>query len=198
MTGESQGGLHSFDAPGVERATADLIRAVGEEPTREGLVDTPRRAAKAWSEMLRGMRENPIQHLETTFRVDSDELVLVKDIQFYSMCEHHLLPFFGRAHVAYLPRDGKITGLSKLARCVDGYARRLQIQERLTAQVADALEAALNPIGVAVIMEVTHMCMAVRGVSQSDSTTITSIFRGELRNESRCQELMSLIGKMPR
>lgn len=195
MTGESQGGLHSFDAPGVERATADLIRAVGEEPTREGLVDTPRRAAKAWSEMLRGMRENPIQHLETTFRVDSDELVLVKDIQFYSMCEHHLLPFFGRAHVAYLPRDGKITGLSKLARCVDGYARRLQIQERLTAQVADALEAALNPIGVAVIMEVTHMCMAVRGVSQSDSTTITSIFRGELRNESRCQELMSLIGK---
>lgn len=198
MTGESQGGLHSFDAPGVERATADLIRAVGEEPTREGLVDTPRRAAKAWSEMLRGMRENPIQHLETTFRVDSDELVLVKDIQFYSMCEHHLLPFFGRAHVAYLPRDGKITGLSKLARCVDGYARRLQIQERLTAQVADALEAALNPIGVAVIMEVTHMCMAVRGVSQSDSTTITSIFRGELRNESRCQELMSLIGKMSR
>lgn len=198
MTGESQGGLHSFDAPGVERATADLIRAVGEEPTREGLVDTPGRAAKAWSEMLRGMRENPIQHLETTFRVDSDELVLVKDIQFYSMCEHHLLPFFGRAHVAYLPRDGKITGLSKLARCVDGYARRLQIQERLTAQVADALEAALNPIGVAVIMEVTHMCMAVRGVSQSDSTTITSIFRGELRNESRCQELMSLIGKMSR
>ena len=195
MTGESQGGLHSFDAPGVERATVDLIRAVGEEPTREGLVDTPRRAAKAWSEMLRGMREDPIQHLETTFRVDSDELVLVKDIQFYSMCEHHLLPFFGRAHVAYLPRDGKITGLSKLARCVDGYARRLQIQERLTAQVADALEAALNPIGVAVIMEVTHMCMAVRGVSQSDSTTITSIFRGELRNESRCQELMSLIGK---
>lgn len=172
-----------------------MLRAIGENPHRQGLVETPRRVAEAYAEMMRGMREDPVEHLRTTFDVQADEMVMVKDIEFYSMCEHHLLPFFGRAHVAYLPRDGKITGLSKLARCVDGYARRPQVQERLTHQVADALERVLAPRGVAVIVEANHMCMSMRGVSQGSSTTMTSTFRGELQQEARRHELMSLIKK---
>lgn len=184
-----------FDAKLAEQAACDLLRAIGENPHRQGLVETPRRVAEAYAEMMRGMREDPAEHLRTTFDVQADEMVMVKDIEFYSMCEHHLLPFFGRAHVAYLPRDGKITGLSKLARCVDGYARRPQVQERLTHQVADALERVLAPRGVAVIVEANHMCMSMRGVSQGSSTTMTSTFRGELQQEARRHELMSLIKK---
>lgn len=184
-----------YDSKLAENAVYDLLRAIGEDPQRQGLADTPRRVARAWAEMMRGMREDPAAHLLTTFDVSCDELVLVKDIEFYSMCEHHLLPFFGRAHVAYLPRDGKITGLSKLARCVDGYARRPQVQERLTGQVADALEGALNPRGLAVVVEATHMCMSMRGVSQGGSTTTTSVFRGEMQRESRRHEFMSLIDR---
>lgn len=184
-----------FDAKLAEQAACDLLRAIGENPHRQGLAETPRRVAEAYAEMMRGMREDPAEHLRTTFDVQADEMVMVKDIEFYSMCEHHLLPFFGRAHVAYLPRDGKITGLSKLARCVDGYARRPQVQERLTHQVADALERVLAPRGVAVIVEANHMCMSMRGVSQGSSTTMTSTFRGELQQEARRHELMSLIKK---
>lgn len=184
-----------FDAKLAEQAACDLLRAIGENPHRQGLEETPRRVAEAYAEMMRGMREDPAEHLRTTFDVQADEMVMVKDIEFYSMCEHHLLPFFGRAHVAYLPRDGKITGLSKLARCVDGYARRPQVQERLTHQVADALERVLAPRGVAVIVEANHMCMSMRGVSQGSSTTMTSTFRGELQQEARRHELMSLIKK---
>lgn len=184
-----------FDAKLAEQAACDLLRAIGENLHRQGLVETPRRVAEAYAEMMRGMREDPAEHLRTTFDVQADEMVMVKDIEFYSMCEHHLLPFFGRAHVAYLPRDGKITGLSKLARCVDGYARRPQVQERLTHQVADALERVLAPRGVAVIVEANHMCMSMRGVSQGFSTTMTSTFRGELQQEARRHELMSLIKK---
>lgn len=184
-----------FDAKLAEQAACDLLRAIGENPHRQGLVETPRRVAEAYAEMMRGMRKDPAEHLRTTFDVQADEMVMVKDIEFYSMCEHHLLPFFGRAHVAYLPRDGKITGLSKLARCVDGYARRPQVQERLTHQVADALERVLAPRGVAVIVEANHMCMSMRGVSQGFSTTMTSTFRGELQQEARRHELMSLIKK---
>lgn len=184
-----------FDAKLAEQAACDLLRAIGENPHRQGLAETPRRVAEAYAEMMRGMREDPAEHLRTTFDVQADEMVMVKDIEFYSMCEHHLLPFFGRAHVAYLPRDGKIAGLSKLARCVDGYARRPQVQERLTHQVADALERVLAPRGVAVIVEANHMCMSMRGVSQGSSTTMTSTFRGELQQEARRHELMSLIKK---
>lgn len=184
-----------FDAKLAEQAACDLLRAIGENPHRQGLAETPRRVAEAYAEMMRGMREDPAEHLRTTFDVQADEMVMVKDIEFYSMCEHHLLPFFGRAYVAYLPRDGKITGLSKLARCVDGYARRPQVQERLTHQVADALERVLAPRGVAVIVEANHMCMSMRGVSQGSSTTMTSTFRGELQQEARRHELMSLIKK---
>lgn len=184
-----------FDAKLAEQAACDLLRAIGENPHRQGLAETPRRVAEAYAEMMRGMREDPAEHLRTIFDVQADEMVMVKDIEFYSMCEHHLLPFFGRAHVAYLPRDGKITGLSKLARCVDGYARRPQVQERLTHQVADALERVLAPRGVAVIVEANHMCMSMRGVSQGSSTTMTSTFRGELQQEARRHELMSLIKK---
>lgn len=182
-----------FDAKLAEQAAFDLLRAIGENPQRRGLTETPRRVAEAYAEMMRGMREDPAEHLRTTFEVQADEMVMVKDIEFYSMCEHHLLPFFGKAHVAYLPRNGKITGLSKLARCVDGYARRPQVQERLTCQVADALERVLDPRGVAVIVEANHMCMSMRGVSQGSSVTLTSTFRGELQQESYRHELMSLI-----
>ncbi len=183
----------SYQSVGVESATADLLVAIGDDPTREGLQETPRRVARSLEEIFGGLGQQPATHLEKTFTVNSDELVIVKDIPFYSMCEHHLLPFLGDVHIAYLPRGGKITGLSKLARCVDGFARRPQVQERLTEQVADAIESVLDPLGVAVIIEARHMCMEMRGVSKRGTLTITSTFRGELLEPAAKQEVLTLV-----
>jgi len=176
----------------------DLIRqqliAIGEDPEREGLVKTPARVAKALRFMTKGYNEDPIAILRSAlFTVDNEEIVLVRDIDFSSMCEHHMLPFMGRAHIAYLPR-GKVVGLSKLARVVETFARRLQVQERLTTQVADALQEALQPNGVAVVMEATHLCMVVRGVQKSNAVTVTSAMYGAFREDSATRsELMQLI-----
>ena len=168
----------TYDPAGVEKASRDLLVAIGEDPEREGLVGTPDRMARAWREMCKGLTEDPREHLRTQFHAGTDELVLVRDITFFSVCEHHLLPFYGRAHVGYIPRGGVVTGLSKLARVVEGYARRPQVQERLTAQVADAIDEILNPQGVIVVIEAEHMCMSMRGISKPGSSTVTSALRG--------------------
>ncbi len=183
----------NYQPAAVASAAADLLIGVGEDPGREGLQETPWRVARSLEEIFGGLEQQPATHLEKTFRVNSDELVIVKDIPFYSMCEHHLLPFFGDVHVAYRPRGGRITGLSKLARCVDGFARRPQVQERLTEQVADAVESVLDPMGVAVIAEARHMCMEMRGVGKRGAVTITSTFRGELSEPAAKQEVLSLV-----
>ena len=159
----------TYDAAGVEKASRDLLVAIGEDPQREGLIGTPDRMARAWREMCSGLFEDPREHLRTQFHAGTDELVLVRDITFHSVCEHHLLPFYGRAHVGYIPRGGVVTGLSKLARLVEGYARRPQVQERLTAQIADAIDEVLEPQGVIVVIEAEHMCMSMRGISKPGS-----------------------------
>lgn len=182
-----------YDAAGVERATRDLLRAIGEDPDRDGLLDTPARMARAWAELVGGLNEDPSRHLDTLFDVDTDELVLVRDIDFHSVCEHHLLPFYGRAHVAYIPAGGKVVGLSKLARLVEGYARRPQVQERLNGQIADALDAKLQPQGVAVVIEAEHMCMTMRGVRKPGTSTVTSALRGVMAKSPTRQEMMALI-----
>ncbi len=181
------------DKSKVAAATTALLEGIGEDPQREGLLRTPHRVSEAWAEILSGTNRDPKDDLRTTFDVGSDELVLVQNIEFQSLCEHHLLPFVGRAHIAYLPREGKVTGLSKLGRCVEGYARRLQVQERLTAQVAQALQEVLNPRGVAVIMEAEHMCMTLRGIRKSGATTATSIFRGDLDTDAGRAEVFNLL-----
>ncbi|WRS30402.1 GTP cyclohydrolase I FolE [Actinomycetaceae bacterium MB13-C1-2] len=183
----------SYDASAVRSATGEILSAIGEDPMREGLVETPDRVARSFAEIFSGLHEDPSEHLKKTFHVDTDELVILKDITFYSMCEHHLLPFFGRVHVAYLPANGRITGLSKLARCVDGYARRPQVQERLTGQIASAIESTLTPLGVGVIVEAEHMCMTMRGVHKEHPVTMTSTFRGTLAESARKQEVLSLV-----
>ena len=176
----------------------DLIRqqllAIGEDPDREGLKKTPTRVAKALRFMTKGYNEDPVEILRSAlFTVDNEEIVLVRDIDFASMCEHHMLPFMGKAHIAYLPR-GKVVGLSKLARVVETYARRLQVQERLTTQVAEALQEALDPAGVAVIMEATHLCMVVRGVQKPNAVTVTSAMFGQFREDASTRaELMQLV-----
>jgi len=172
------------DTARIERAVHELLAAVGEDPCRDGLLNTPSRVARMWSELLAGYRENPAAHLATTFDVAHGELVLVKDIAFSSMCEHHMLPFTGHAHIAYLPAAGRVTGLSKLARLVDGFARRLQVQERLTVQIADALEAMLEPAGVLVVVDAEHTCMGLRGIRKPGSSTVTTSARGLYRNDS--------------
>ncbi|MBD3689466.1 GTP cyclohydrolase I FolE [Nanchangia anserum] len=183
-----------YDADGVRRAVRDLLVAVGEDPDRDGLAGTPDRMARAYREILSGAEADPSQALATTFDLGHDEMVLVRDIPFYSLCEHHMLPFFGTAAVAYVPSDGRVTGLSKLARVVDGYARRLQVQERLTSQVADAVDERLAPRGVAVVCEAEHLCMTMRGIQKPGSRTITSALRGLMRSDERTRgEVMSLI-----
>jgi GTP cyclohydrolase I len=178
----------------VKRAVREILIAVGEDPDREGLVETPRRVAKSFAELFAGLREDPSVHLETVFTAEYDEMVLLRDIPFASMCEHHLLPFTGRAHVAYLPK-GKVVGLSKLARLVEGYARRPQIQEQLTVQVCDALMQKLEPKGAAVVVEAVHSCMTIRGVKKTGATMMTSCLRGLCRTDARTRaEIMSLIG----
>ena len=173
------------DRARIERAVHELLSAVGEDPFRDGLLETPSRVARMWSEMLAGYRENPAAHLAKTFDIAHGELVLVKDITFTSMCEHHMLPFSGHAHVAYLPgAAGRVTGLSKLARVVDGFARRLQVQERMTGQIADALSAMLDPAGVLVVVDAEHSCMGLRGVRKSGSSTVTTAARGLYRTDA--------------
>ena len=183
----------TYDAAAVEKASRDLLIAIGEDPEREGLIGTPDRMARAWREMCSGLFEDPREHLRTQFHAGTDELVLVRDITFHSVCEHHLLPFYGRAHVGYIPRGGVVTGLSKLARLVEGYARRPQVQERLTAQVADAIAEVLDPQGVIVVIEAQHMCMQMRGVEKQNSFTTTSDFTGAFREAKTREEFMQLI-----
>ena len=183
----------SYDLEAVEKATADLLVALGEDPSREGLADTPARVARAWREILVGLDQDPKEHLRTQFTAGTDELVLVRDITFFSVCEHHLLPFYGRTHVGYIPRGGKVTGLSKLARLVEGYARRPQVQERLTAQIADAIDEVLHPQGVTVVIEAEHLCMSMRGVSKPGSSTVTSALRGIMNDGTTRAEMMALV-----
>jgi GTP cyclohydrolase I len=173
----------SVDQPRIQRAVLEILEAIGEDPTRDGLLDTPARVARMYAEIFAGLHDDPAQHLQVTFEAGHDEMVMVRDIPFYSCCEHHLVPFVGKAHVAYIPGDdGRITGLSKLARLVDSYAKRPQVQERLTGQVADALETDLQPRGVLVVIEAEHLCMSMRGVRKPGSTTVTSAVRGQFRD----------------
>ncbi len=183
-----------YDAEAVRKAIRDLLVAIGENPDRDGLKSTPDRVARSYAEIFGGLRKTAEEVLTTTFDIGHDELVLVKDIELYSMCEHHLLPFFGVAHVGYLPnQSGRITGLSKLARLVDVFARRPQVQERLTTQVADSLMRILEPQGAIVVIEAEHMCMAVRGVRKPGAKTVTSAVRGSLLHPATRAEAMSLI-----
>ena len=191
---EAQGLVREYDASGVARAIRDLLIAIGENPDREGLKNTPERVARSFAEIFGGLRQAADEVLTTTFDIGHDELVLVKDIELYSTCEHHLLPFFGVAHVGYMPnQSGQITGLSKLARLVDVFARRPQVQERLTTQVADSLMRILDPRGAIVVIEAEHMCMALRGVRKQGAKTVTSAVRGSLLNPATRAEAMSLI-----
>lgn len=182
------------DLPRIERAVREILEAIGEDPDRDGLVETPKRVAKAYGEFFSGLHEDPAELLATTFDIDHDELVLVKDIPFYSTCEHHLVPFHGSAHVGYIPGpEGKVTGLSKLARLVEVYARRPQVQERLTTQIVEALMEHLSPRGAMVVIECEHMCMSMRGVRKPGAKTVTSAVRGQLREPATRAEAMSLI-----
>ena len=183
-----------FDAARAEAAVRELLHAIGEDPDREGLKDTPARVSRAYAELFGGMRLAAEDVLTTTFDLGHDEMILVKDIEMWSMCEHHLVPFTGVAHVGYIPGDdGRITGLSKLARLVDVYARRPQVQERLTTQVADSLMAILQAKGAIVVIEAEHLCMTMRGIRKAGSRTVTSAVRGSMHNAATRSEAMSLI-----
>ena len=184
----------SVDEPRIAAAVREILAAIGEDPDRDGLLDTPERVARAWGELVGGYGRDVELLLGTTFDIAHDEMVLVKDIEVVSLCEHHLLPFTGVAHVAYIPSaDGRVTGLSKLARLVELYARRLQVQERLTTQIADALVEHLGARGVMVVVEAEHTCMTMRGVRKPGSSTVTSAVRGQLRDAATRAEAMSLI-----
>ncbi len=183
------------DVERIRAAVVEILEAIGEDSQRDGLLRTPERVANMYAEVFAGLREDPEHHLEVQFEAGHDEMVLVKDIPFYSMCEHHLLPFVGKAHVAYVPGDeGKITGLSKLARLVEAYARRPQVQERLTSQVADKLMEALDPRGALVVIEAEHLCMSMRGVQKPGSLTLTSAVRGLFLADATRAEAFQLIG----
>lgn len=175
------------DQKKIEEAVRLLLEGIGEDVTREGLTDTPNRVARMYEEIYRGMEEDAAVHLSKTFAVDSNEIVVEKDITFYSTCEHHLMPFYGKAHIAYIP-DGRVVGLSKLARTVEVYARRLQIQEQMTAQIAGAIMEHLKPQGVMVMMEAEHMCMTMRGVAKPGSRTVTMAARGCFQNNPQLQQ----------
>jgi GTP cyclohydrolase IA len=187
--------MDDFENAQVEDSVLHLLKAIGENPEREGLRDTPRRVAESYKELLWGMNKDAREVLAVTFEEDHHELVLVKDIPFYSLCEHHMLPFHGLAHVAYIP-NGRVVGISKLARAVEIFSRRLQLQERLTSQIADALVDALEPTGVGVVIEAVHLCMTMRGVRKPGSQTATSAMRGVFReNPASRAELLSLLNK---
>jgi len=183
------------DQPRIEAAVREILAAIGEDPERDGLLKTPARVARMYAEICGGLHRNPDEHLQTTFEAEHDEMVMVRDIPMYSLCEHHLAPFIGKAHVAYIPgNDGRVIGLSKFARLVDGYARRPQVQERLTSQIADAMQNSLDPKGVMVVIEAEHLCMSMRGVKQAGSTTVTSAVRGLFRtNVATREEAMRFI-----
>jgi GTP cyclohydrolase I len=184
--------LHEYDHDRAERAVKELLLALGEDPEREGLKDTPARVARAFKENFAGLWQSPKDVLTTTFDIGHEELVIIRDIEVFSHCEHHLTPFHGVAHVGYIP-SGKITGLSKVARLVDLFARRPQVQERLTSQIADAMVEILNAAGVIVIIDCEHMCMSMRGVRKSEARTVTSAVRGILRDAATRAEAISLI-----
>ena len=183
------------DQARIEKAVREILLAIGEDPERDGLADTPGRVARAYAEQFAGLRQRPEEVLTKVFDADHDEIVLVRDIELYSTCEHHLVPFFGVAHIGYIPNEkGQITGLSKLARLVDVYARRPQVQERMTSQIANALETVLEPRGVIVVIEAEHLCMSMRGVRKPGARTVTSAVRGVFRDSARTRaEAMSLI-----
>jgi GTP cyclohydrolase I len=187
--------VNPIDRPRIEAAVREILAAIGEDPTRDGLLDTPARVARMYAEICAGLHQDPARHLQTVFEAEHDEMVLVRDIPLYSLCEHHLAPFLGKAHVAYIPNaDGRVIGLSKFARLVDGYARRPQVQERLTSQIADAMASSLEPKGVMVVIEAEHLCMSMRGVKQAGSTTVTSAVRGLFRtNVATREEAMRFI-----
>jgi GTP cyclohydrolase I len=177
--------LPPVDLPRIEAAVREILSAIGEDPDRDGLLDTPARVARMYAEIFAGLREAPDSHLQVMFEANHDEMVMVRDIALVSMCEHHLVPFIGKAHVAYIPNeDGRVTGLSKLARLVDSYAKRPQVQERLTAQIADEIERTLQPRGVLVVVEAEHLCMSMRGVKKPGSSTVTSAVRGLFRDNT--------------
>jgi GTP cyclohydrolase IA len=185
-----------IDLARIEKAVREILLAVGEDPERDGLQRTPRRVAEMYAEIFSGLHEDPARHLVVTFEANHDEMVMVRDIPLYSMCEHHLATFHGRAHVAYIPgRDGRITGLSKLARLVDGFAKRPQVQERLTTQIADAIVETLQPSGAFVMIEAEHLCMSMRGVRKPGALTVTSAVRGLFKDNAATRaEVMALLG----
>ncbi len=183
-----------MDKERIEHAVRELLLAVGEDPEREGLLETPKRVANMYEEIFSGLSSDPTEHLKLFHESSNDEMVIVRDIPLYSMCEHHLLPFVGRAHIGYIPSDNRIIGLSKFARIVDCFAKRPQVQERLTSQIADFLEAHLQPRGVAVVIEAEHMCMTMRGARAAGASTQTSALRGIMRTDARTRaEVMSLL-----
>lgn len=185
-----------MDFERIEKAVREILIAIGEDPDREGLIETPARVARMYGEVLGGLHADPKQHIKIFNETDNDEMVTVRDIPLYSMCEHHLLPFVGKAHIAYIPKNGKVIGLSKLARIVGDFARRPQLQERLTSQIADFLEEALEPQGVAVIIEAEHLCMTMRGARAAGAKTQTSALRGVMKSDARTRsEVMALLSK---
>lgn len=191
--GNASTGL-GIDTKGIETAFRQILEAIGEEPSREGLVDTPARVARMYEEVFTGMRQDPMEVLHMGFEEGYDEMVVARDIPFFSMCEHHFLPFYGVAHIGYVPR-GRVVGISKLARVTDIFARRPQVQERLTMQIADALVDALNPIGAGVVIEAEHLCMVMRGVKKPGSKIVTSVNRRCFREDQRSrEEFLSLAG----
>jgi GTP cyclohydrolase I len=185
----------AIDQPRIEAAVREILEAIGEDPNRDGLKATPARVARMYAEICAGLHEDPADHLTAVFEAEHDEMVMVRDIPLYSLCEHHLAPFIGKAHVAYIPNDdGRVIGLSKFARLVDGFARRPQVQERLTSQIADALQSRLEPKGVMVVIEAEHLCMSMRGVRKPGASTVTSAVRGLFRNSvATRQEAMRFI-----
>lgn len=186
--------MTKFNHQQIEEAVRLILEAIGEDPNREGLIDTPKRVAKMYEEVFSGIEKNPEEYFDTIFGEEHEELVLVKDIPFFSMCEHHLVPFFGKAHVAYIPRNGKVTGLSKLARAVETVASRPQLQERITSTVADTMMEKLEPHGVMVVLEAEHMCMTMRGIKKPGAKTVTSAVRGIFTTDSQARaEVLSFI-----
>ena len=197
---EAKSQVEGVDLPRIEAAVREILLAIGEDPSRDGLLNTPSRVARAYREFFAGQFQDASDHLSTTFEQDQarDDVVLLRNIQFNSMCEHHLLPFSGRAHIAYLPSDGRVVGLSKLARTVDVFARRPQLQERLTSQIADALVQHLNPLGVAVILEGEHSCLTFRGALKEEAEMVTTAFRGEYERDRVLRaEVVSLMRDSP-
>lgn len=186
--------MTTIDYKKIEQAVTMILEAIGENPDREGLVDTPKRVAKMYAEVFSGLHDDPKEYFKTVFGEEHEELVLVKDIPFFSMCEHHLVPFYGHAHVAYIPKGGKVTGLSKLARAVEAVAKRPQLQERITSTIADSIVETLQPHGVMVVIEAEHMCMTMRGVKKPGAKTVTSAVRGILQKDPAARsEVLSLI-----